>query len=253
MGTAVLAIVGGGMMSMLWKTQEVRENAGSDAQAQQGGRMAMESIQRDLLNAGVGLSGLVAPFPPIEQRGDGGVRIRWNPNGRVERMRRTLQRGRTEVEMRDTSGFATEQYVLLSDSTGKFQLVGVREVRPDRLVLHDPANARYRRNRGASVMSLVQVQYWVDSSTGTPTLWRQIDRAAGQPVATDVQAFSLSYFDDSEPAQPFNPTDAAERLRIRGVDIALTLDAPRGRIADGRRSSHELRASAVPRAIFLTR
>lgn len=250
--TALTSLIGAGLMTMLYKTQELTQDGGNALQAQQGVRMALDKIQRDLMNAGIGLHDLVAPFAAIEQRADGGIMIRWNGTGRVELLDQDVATGTRELPMADTTGFSPEQYVVVTDSAGNAQMLSVEEVQADRLLAYETSAFNFQVANGASVSSIVQSQYWVDSSSGTPTLWRQLDVQAPQPMAMPTQALSFVYLDDSTPSAPFTPTTIVERMRIRAVEVTLTVDAPNARVLDGTLPSYTLRARAVPRAILLT-
>jgi len=248
----ITALVGMGLTTMLFKTQEFTADTSSVLEAQQGARMALDKMQRELMNAGIGLQDLVAPFAPIEQRSDGGIKIRWNPTGRVEPLKDTLQSGQIAIRLIDTRGFSPEQYVLVTDSVGNAEMFQLRSVEANSLMTYESSSSDFLVSDGASVSSLAQAQYWVDDSTGTTTLWRQLDGQAPQPVAIPVRSLALTYLDDSTPPIRFVPTTVPERMRIRAVEVTLIVDAPRPRLRDGTVQSATLRTRTVPRAILLT-
>jgi hypothetical protein len=72
-------------------------------------------------------------------------------------------------------------------------------------------------------------------------------------MATPIQGFTVTYLDDSNPPVRFTPATVPERMRIRAIEVALVVDAPRARVLDGTVQTAEIRSRTVPRAILLTR
>lgn len=242
----------GGMMVMLNGLQDVHRNTQEVIDAQQTARLSLEQMQRDLQLAGVGLAWLIPPFPLIAPRADGGIDIRHNQGGLTAALVADMAAPGGAIMVDDASGFQVDMTIALYDSGGAVDLVEIQSVdlANDRIT-HDGASQVYTVADGSAIARVEVISYTVQDVDGVATLFRTRGSQAPQPIAGRVADLDLTYYNDQNPPQVFNPTTIVEMLRIRTVEISLEIETQDIQLNLDERRSVTLTTRVTPRAVLL--
>jgi type II secretory pathway pseudopilin PulG len=245
-------LVVGGVLIMLDGIQQVYRDQQQIMDAQQSARLALEQMQRDLQVAGVGLAWMLSPLPPIVPRADGGFEIHHNQGGVTAVLVQDMAGAGGFLAVDDVSGFAVNMVVAVYDSTGSMDMVTVTGINDaSNYLYHDGASRAYTVAAGTSVARVLTISYWIDTVDALSSLMRQEDANPAQPVAHFVQTLDVTYYDDHRPPLQFTPLTIADQLRIRMVEIQLTVEVENTRLTVGDRPSVTLTSRVTPRAMVL--
>ena len=121
-------LIVGGMLLMLTHLQEVHRDTQQLIDARQSPRIALEQIQRDLQLAGVGISSMLSPLPPIVPRADVVVDIRYNRDGLNTVLVADMSEAGAALDVSDASGFEAGMMVAIFDSSGTLDMVTLTAV-----------------------------------------------------------------------------------------------------------------------------
>lgn len=245
-------LVVGGVLLMLDGIQQLYRDQQQIMDSQQSARLAIEQMQRDLQLAGVGLAWMLSPLPAVVPRADGGFDIHHNQGGVTAILLADMVSPTGVLAVDDVSGFEVGMVVAIYDSSGTMDLVTLTDVKinPDQLH-HDGASKAYGVSTGTTVGRVLTISYWVDTVDVLSSLMRQEDNVQAQPVAHFVRSLNVAYFDDSRPPQPFTPVTIADQLRIRMVEVQLTVEVENTRLTVGDRPAVTLTTLVTPRAMVL--
>lgn len=246
-------LVVGGILVMLMGLQDVHRNQQELIDAQQTARLALEQMQRDLGMAGVGLASMLSPLPVVMPRDDGGVEIRHNQGGVTTYLIQDMSGTGSALSVDDASAFESGMTVAVYDATGTIDMVTLTSVDTAGDSLHhDGTSKAYTVANGTAVSRVQTVRYELQSVNTTLALRRQVDTDPAQPLARNVVSLNVTYFDDSVPPQPFTPTTVADELRIRAVELELTVQTENVRLNTDSNPTVTLTARVTPRAIRLS-
>jgi hypothetical protein len=249
----VSVLVVGGVLTMLVGLEEVHRDTQELIDAQQMARLSLDQMTRDLQLSGVGLAWLLPPFPLVVPRADGGVDIRHN-QGNITGMLVADMGGPGDALIVDSAvGFEAGQTIGVYDAMGSIDLVDVISVDlgANRIV-HSGASKAYLVADGTAVARIETISYMIQNVGGVPTLVRQVDNQAAQPIASQIQTLNIVYWDDSNPAVAFNPVALVDQLRIRTVELTLTIQTENVRLNTVQRRTASLTTRVTPRAIALS-
>jgi len=245
-------LVVGGILVMLDGIQQVHRDQQQLMDAQQSARLALEQMQRDLQLAGVGLAWMLSPLPAIVPRADGGFDIRHNQGGVTAALLNDMGSPTDPLDVDDVGGFETGMVVAIYDSSGTMDMVTLTDVKTDTHHLHhDGASKAYGAADGTSVARVLTISYWVDTVDVLSSLMRQEDDGLGQPVAHYVRSLNVGYYDDNRPPQLFTPVTIADLLRIRMVEVQITVEVENTRLTVGDRPAVTLNSRVTPRSMVL--
>lgn len=245
-------LIVGGVLLMLDGIQQVYRDQQQIMDSQQSARLAIEQMQRDLQLAGVGLAWMLSPLPAVVPRADGGFDIRHNQGGVTAVLLTDMGSPGDLLAVDDVSGFLVGMVVAIYDSSGTMDMVTLTNVDTATNQLHhDGASKAYRVSAGTSVARVLTISYWVDTVDVLSSLMRQEDDVQAQPVAHFVRNLRVAYFDDSQPPQLFTPVSIADQLRIRMVELELTVEVENTRLTVGDRPAVTLTSRVTPRAMVL--
>jgi type II secretory pathway pseudopilin PulG len=246
-------LIVGGILIMLDGIQQVYRDQMQIMDSQQSARLALEQMQRDLQLAGVGLAWMLSPLPAIVPRADGGFDIRHNQGGVTAVLVEDMPDTTSHFAVNDVSGFEIGMVVAVYDSTGTMDLVTLTDITTDERqhLHHDGASKAYSVAEGASVARVLTISYWVDTVDVLSSLMRQEDDVQAQPVAHYVRSLNVGYFNDNRPPQLFTPMTVADQLRIRMVEIQITVEVENTRLTVGDRPAVTLTSRVTPRAMVL--
>jgi len=248
--TTLTAIIVGGVLMMLGSVQFTQADLADRSDSQQGARMAMNWLQRDLSLAGVGLTPMVPVFPLVVPREDGGVIVRYNRDTMIALIAEDTT-GRNTVEVPGSITVSVGDQILIFDNTGTNDITVVTSASPDgtALMVQPLLTRNYLRSEGSSVAHLQQIEYWLQGTS----LMRSADGEAPTAIADGVLEFEVAYFDDQVPAAEFAPSTAEAQLRIRVIEVRLRVQVQRDRLAGEGRPETEMRTRISPRALSISR
>lgn len=248
---AVLVV--GGILFLLTGLQDVHRNQQELIDAQQGARLALDQMERDLRLAGVGLASMLAPLPVVVPRADGGVELLHNQGGVTTFLTQDMTGAGSALDVDDPSGFEAGMTVAVYDSSGTLDLATLTSVDTGtNQLFHDGASKAYTVAAGTSISRIQTIAYELQPVNGVLALLRRVDGDPPQPVALNVAALDLTYLDDDEPPQPFAPVTVADRLRIRAIEIELTIQTENVRLNTDQVRTVTLATRVTPRAIQLS-
>jgi len=244
-------LVVGGMLLILTGLSDVHRDQQQLIDAQMTSRLALEQMQRDIQQAGIGLLGLLAPLPVVEPRDDGGIDIRSNADNLTARF--TGEMGSQHFVVDDVSGFEVGMMVVVYDATGSFDLTTLTAVEPDALHLHfDGALSKVYMLADRGVVKRVRtISYYLVSVNGAFSLQRQEDDDDAQPVAINVRSMNIAYFNTANPPQVFTPMTLADQLLIRGIEISLEVETEDVRLNTTQERTVTQTIRVTPRSILL--
>jgi hypothetical protein len=248
--TMLTTLIIGALAAMLGSLQISHADLSDRIGAQQSARIALHRVQADLAMAGVGIVPIAPVVPALVPVGTDGLEIRHNGSGVRSRVRDNTG-STTKVPLGSVEGFETGDIVLIYDGSGDFEILEVGRVltASRELLLKDAMGRVYTADEATVVVKLDRIIYRLDNSTDPPTLTRQENSNAPQPVATDIDQFRLVYFDDSSPPVTFAPATAAQQTRIRAVNVRLAIRTADERIQIGDRPVLSFAGRTSPRAL----
>jgi type II secretory pathway pseudopilin PulG len=251
----VSLFVVGGVMSMLVSIQDTHRDQQQLIDIQQGARIAMSQLQRDIQIAGVGLTWLLPPTPVIIPRPDGGIDIRQNQGGLMSGFAADMTGNNDPISVLDVTGFQVGMEIAVYDGGGAidFTTITAIDAATDR-ISHTGVSKAFTLADGSAVARVLTVSYFLQNSAGTMTLVREQDGALTAPLATNIVAAgtSITYWDDSNPSVVFNPASNADQLRITMVEITLELQTEDPRLNTNIRPTTTLTFRVTPRAVVLS-
>jgi len=244
-------LVVGGMLLILSGLSDVHRDQQQLIDAQMSSRLALEQMQRDIQQAGIGLLGLLAPIPVIEPRDDGGIDIHYNADNLTARF--TDDMGGSHFNVDDVSGFEVGMVVVVYDATGSFDLTTLTAVEPDKLHLHfdEPVSKEYLLADGGVVKRVQTISYSLLSVNGAFSLQRQENDGDAQPVAINVRSMSIAYYNAANPPQAFTPVGLADQLLIRVIEISLEIETEDVRLNTSQERTVTQTVRITPRAVLL--
>lgn len=244
----LVLLVVGGVLTMLVSVEEVDADTQRLLDGQQMVRASLERMQRDLQAAGVGLVWLLPPMPFIVPQAGGGLEIRNNADGVLQLLSDDMASPAGFLRVADATGFEAGQMVAVYDATGSLDLVTLTGVNQGSgRLFHGGVSKSYTVADATAVALVRRVVYRLQGGA----LVREEDGGPAQPIATGAQALDFTYFDNDTPAQVFNPTTAAEQLRVRAIGVRLEVAVPGERLAGAPRPPLEYDVRVTPRAIAL--
>jgi hypothetical protein len=249
----VSVFVVGGVLTMLVGLEDVHRDTQELIDAQQMARLSLDQMTRDLQLAGVGLAWLLPPFPLVVPRADGGIDIRHNQGNITGTLVADMGGPNDALFVDSAVGFEAGQQIGVYDAMGAMDLVDVISVDlgANRIV-HSGVSKAYLVADGTAVARIETISYMIQNFGGVPTLMRQVDNLAAQPIASQIQTLNIVYWDDSTPAVAFNPATPVEQLRIRTVELTLTIQTENVRLNTVQRRTASLTTRVTPRAIALS-
>ena len=246
-------LIVGGVLLMLDGIQQVYRDQQQIMDSQQSARLALERMQRDLQLAGVGLAWMLSPLPAVVPRADGGFDIHHNQGGVTAVLVEDMSDPTRHFAVDDVSGFEIGMVVAVYDSSGTMDLVTLTDIKTDERqhLHHDGASKAYTVSTGTSVARVLTISYWVDTVDVLSSLMRKEDDDQAQPVAHFVRSLNVGYYNDAQPPQLFTPMTIADQLRIRMVEVQLTVEVENTRLTVGDRPAVTLTSRVTPRAMML--
>ena len=250
--SAMSVLVVGGMLLILDSVRDLHRDQQQLIDARMTARLGLAQMQRDIQLAGIGLLGMLSPMPVIEPRPDGGIDIRYNSDNVTERV--TAQGG-GHLEVADVSEFEVGMLVAVYDGTGAFDLVTLTAVEADKLHLHyaGSLSKAYTPVDGAAIKRVQTTSYHLQSVEGGAFwLQRQQDADPAQPVAINVRSMTITYYDGSNPSQPFVPVSLADQLRVHMIEVTLQVETEDERLNTDEERTVSLTVRISPRSVLLT-
>jgi type II secretory pathway pseudopilin PulG len=246
----VSTLVVGGVMMMLNSIQDVNRDSQEIIDARQSTRIAMEQIQRDLQLAGVGLVWLVPPLPLVVPQPDGGIQLRHNQSGVTASLAADMANTTDAFTVDDTTGFAIGQMVGIYDSTGSIDMVDITgiDTANDR-IMHGGVSKAYTVADGTALAWIQTITYSVDAQE---RLTRQVDAEAAQPMAGNVIAFGVTYWNNATPTVVFVPNTTSLQMTIQTVQVDLTVETENTRLNTNQFRQATLTTRVTPRAMVLS-
>lgn len=242
----------GGVAEMLNSVRDHYVDLQDRIDAQQGARIAMEQIQRDLQVAGVGLSRLQPPFPVVLNRADGGIDLRINRGQATTFLVAPQATSSAPLAVDSTAAFAVGELIAVYDAGGSIDLATITSIDTGNdTISHDGLSKPYDPADGAAVAVVETITYrTVDAGDGTFDLMRDLD---GTPstMANHVVGLTFTYFDSQNPPQQFTPATDADRLQIRSVRVQLGMRTAGVRLDTGTQPQFTLTARVTPRSLVL--
>ena len=220
-GSAVSMMLLGGLFTTFSSVQRLYEDVDDRSAALQSARLALVWIQNDLMVSGVGLQ-LSPVFPTTIPRDDGGIDIRYNPGGSIAFLTKD---GDNNVRVNSVVGFAPGQRVAVYDAFGSIDLADINKISmgdSPKIKFKENLDKEYKVADGAAVVRVEEISYWVEDVDGVPTLMRKEGTDPARPIAEDIDSFSITYYENSEPPEAFDPETPEEQARIRVIEVELT-------------------------------
>lgn len=251
----VSLLVVGGVMTMLTQINDTHRNQQQLIDSQQGARIAMAHMQRDIQIAGVGLLWLLPPTPVIIPRADGGIDIRQNQGGLMQGLTADMTSPTDQFVVADVTGFTTGMQVAIYDAGGAIDFTAITAVNPaTNRLSHTGVSKAYTVAGGTAIARVLTISYYLQNISGVMTLVREEDGANTAPLAANVvvAGTSITYWNDAVPSVVFTPTTNAQRLRITMIDITLEIETADTRLNTTTRPSTTLTMRITPRAIALS-
>ncbi len=246
----VSTLVVGAVLSMLVSIEEIQRDSQQMIDSQQAARISLDQVQRDLQMAGVGIAWLVAPMPLVVPEVGGGFTVRHNQSG--VRASLVVDMGGTGADLRvdDAAGFAPGMGIAVYDNAGALSFVTVTGVNlgADR-ISHDGTTKIFTVADGTAVARIETITYSVD---GQDRLLRQVNAEAPEPLAGNVAAFNVTYWNNSTPSAVFNPATVAQQLLIQTIQVALTVETEDPQLNAVNERQRTLTTQVTPRAIILS-
>jgi len=232
---ALSVAVSGAVLSLVAAGQTIARTQPETADLQQRARVALQSLGRDVREAGAGMDrgplagSLARYFPAVTPSADGGITI-WKTTNRYAQaaVRTVAQPGATAVALDDNAGcptgaaacaFAPDASAIAFTPAGCRTVVKVSGTAGDVLQLASPL-LDCALEAGSGIAEGSVRTYRVDAAA------RQLirrDEATGSsaPVLDGVTAMIVTYYADAAGTTPIGGTDDAELRRVRRVRIAL--------------------------------
>ena len=245
----VSTLVVGAVMMMLVSIEEIQRDGQQMIDAQQAARISLEQMQRDLQMAGVGIAWLVAPMPLVVPQANG-FQVRHNQAGVRASLVADMGGTGADLEVDDAAGFVVGTGVAVYDNTGALNFVTITGV--DLLndtISHDGTTKVFTVADGTAVARIETITYSVD---GQNRLMRQVDADAPEPIAANVAAFNVTYWDNSVPSAVFVPATVAQQLLIQTIQVALTIETDDPQFNTQNERQRTLTTQVTPRAIILS-
>lgn len=247
--TVLTLLVVGSLGQLLVTVQEHQHDLQANLDAQQGARLALVRIQRDLQMAGVGLARLQPPFPYIIPRADG-VEIRVNGDQATTFLIGNMGNSTQPLNVDSVEGFEVGDVIAVYDTTGDLDLTTVTDVQGNHLN-HTGVSKPYSKFDGTTIAQIATIVYRLEGVAAPFQLVREVDGADTAVIAGNVYDFELVYWDDSDPRGAFTPTTAEEQLRIEMIQVLLEVGAPEPRLRDGVVPTTRFEARVAPRALVM--
>ena len=250
--SALTLVMVGGMLALFIALQKTHRDREQILSAQQGARVAIEQLRRDLHATGVGLAWVLPPVPLVTPRADGGVDLRSNTSGIASALTSDMAGPAAPIQVINADGFTVNDTIAVYDANGAVDFVTVTAVdTTTETITHSGASRTYLRTDGAAVSRVRTTSYWVEDQFGIQTLVRGIDGGPGQPIAIGVTGLTFRFFDDGIPAAEFFPASAAQQLRIKAVGIEIDMHTLAPDVLSPQAAVH-LATRVAPRAIVLS-
>jgi len=246
----VLAISGmvlGGALTMTGNIQTSTRDLGEIVDARQSARISLDQLQRDLMVTGVGLTWIAPPFPLVVPREDGGVDLRSNP-GAIDAILVSDMKGKSSLELDAVDGLSVGDQVAVYDDTGDLDLTEITGISGTTVMVQPSLSKSYSTTDGAAVLRVETISYYARGEPGTAELVREASGAANA-VTASVVTFETTYLDQD--GNVFVPTTEVSMLRIRTVEITLTVRTDVERLEPADRPEFTVTTRITPRAIAL--
>jgi hypothetical protein len=236
-------------MMMLVSIEEIQRDGQQLIDAQQAARISLEQMQRDLQMAGVGIAWLVAPMPLVVPQANG-FTIRHNQAGVRASLVVDMVGTGSDLRVDDATGFQVGTEIAVYDNTGALDFVTVTNVNlaNDR-ISHDGTTKVYTVADGTAVARIETITYGLDAQN---RLTRQIDNSPAEPLAENIVAFNVTYWNNSVPSVVFVPATVAEQLLIQTIQVALTIETEETQFNTVNERQRTLTTQVTPRAIILS-
>ncbi len=250
--SALFLVLLAGASTMLMSVQEGYEDSQLVMDAQQGARIAMEQIQRDLHVVGVGLSRMQPPFAVFVPRADGGIDLRRNRGQVTSFLTKPMGSGSAVIELDDVSEFSVGQDVAVYDATGSIDIAAITHINiVSSRIVHTGVSKGYDPADGAAVAVVETITYRTEVDGATFNLIREVDGADPAIRATGVSQLVFRYFDDANPPLEITPTTLADQMSVRLFEVSLTVRAQGTRLRGGAVPEVSLSARIAPRSLVL--
>lgn len=245
-------MVVGGMLLILDGLRDVHRDQQQLIDAQMTARLALEQMQRDIQLAGIGLLGMLSPLPVIEPRDDGGIDVRYNAGNLTARLTANMSDPSGQLIVDDSTGFEAGMEVVVYDGRGAFDLATLSAVSANTLSHGGTLSKAYQVADGAAVKRVQTISYRLQAVNDNFWLQRQADNAAAQPVALNVRAMTITYYDEADPPVAFTPATLADQLRVNVVEVTLVVETEDVRLNTTEERTVTLTARITPRSVMLT-
>jgi len=246
----VLAISGmvlGGVLTMTGNIQTSTRDLGEIVDARQSARISLDQLQRDMMVTGVGLTWIAPPFPLVVPREDGGVDLRSNP-GAIDAALASDMKGKTRLDLDGVAGFSVGDQIAVYDDTGDLDLAEITGISGTTVSVEPSLSKSYVTADGTAVLRVETISYYARDASGSAELVREASGSANA-VTQSVVSFQTSYLD--EDGNVFEPTTEVSMLRIRTVEITLTVRTDVQRLEPADRPEFTVTTRITPRAIAL--
>ena len=247
----MVVLVVGGMLLILESVRDLHRDQQQLIDAQMTARLALDQMQRDIQQAGIGLLGLLAPLTVIEPRADGGIDIRYNGDNLTARLDADMGGTTGYIPVGDETGFAAGMVVVIYDGAASYDMVALTSVQPGQLHHASTLSKAYRVDDGAAVKRVRTTSYYLQAVNDNFSLQRQEDGEDAQPVAINVRSLAITYFDDSNPPQTFSPVTLADQLRIRAIQLDILVETEDVRLNTNGERTVGLSMRITPRSLLL--
>lgn len=249
--SAMAVMVVGGMLLILSGLQDVYRDQQQLMDAQMTARLALDQMQRDIQLAGVGLLGMLSPLPVVEPRVDGGIDVRYNSGNLTARLANDVAGLTGQLEVDSVAGFEPGMQIVVYDGTGSFDLATLTAVSGNALSHDGVLSKTYRVVDGTAVKRVQTISYRLQVVDGVLGLVRQEGNDPPQPVALNMRALNVTYYDDADPPAAFVPATLVDQLRIHLIEVALVVETEDERLNSTAERTVTLSTRITPRSLML--
>jgi hypothetical protein len=197
-------------------------------------RRVVDYVHRDTLMAGYGCrfqgSRVDAIHPgdpddPYAEYTDDRVALRYNDLDVYTHLSDNMPQPSSEVKVEESDGFHEGDRCVIFDDTGASDWFIVTEVQYSDHLQHKPPDnpedfsKAYKVTDNTIIVRMSEIRYFHEPDTGV--VYRQEGIGTPRPVAHDIEDLVFTYYDDSVPPMAFTPTTAADRARIRRMEVSV--------------------------------
>ena len=233
----------------LVENAKVAKVQGELTEMEQGARVTLDMIVKDILLAGYGMridgttvDGVLPNVPPfnfdpdvnpngiVTFRNDA-ITIRANTYDVCSDLADNMPQPSSEIKCEDVTGFVEGDWCIIFDQTGAWDIFVITNVQESDHLQHNPPpnyhekfSKAYQVVDETRIVKISEIRYELDSDTGQ--IIRTVNGGDSYAVARNVEDLDFDYFEDAAPTVSFEPTTYDDRMRIRDVKVSIRTRTP---------------------------